>query len=162
MAEALTYLRMRAEHEAFLDKLVGMGVLTREQADSVTFKQVLPMLMPCQMVMDEATWEAVAKWHQTPDRELDPAGPEYHEAVARRFAVYYGEHDASVRDSLKRAEECRANPPGKSVAQMDKVTIDGKQQIDIVEGRRAICLMSDEECEDAKDFGKVQRKIDRG
>jgi hypothetical protein len=153
---------MRAEHEAVLDRLVGIDVLTREQADSVRFRQVLPTLMPCQMVMDEATWEAIARWYQTPDRELDPAGPEYHEAVARRFAIYYGEHDASVRDSLERANECRANPPGKSVAPMDKVIVEGNLQFDSFDRNGAIHLQSDEERRAAKNLGKIRRQVDRG
>lgn len=109
-AAAMYYLWLRDAHERFLDLLADVGVLTRVQADAVTYFQLLPDLMPCQMVMDEGTWEAVAGWQQRPHRELDPRTPEHHEAVAEHFMIYYGRDDETVARVLAVAERLRLQP----------------------------------------------------
>ena len=110
MADALAYLVWRQAHEDFLEAMVRLGVLTREQEDGVTFRQVLPKMMPCQMVLNEATWEAIASWQQRPHRELDPVDPEFYEAVAEQFALYYGRGDASVI-AMKELAKGHVNKP---------------------------------------------------
>ena len=125
MTSALGYLALRGRHEDFLDWLVDLGVLTRGQADTVGYRQVLPELMPCLPVYTEEVWEAIAAWEQYPDRCLDPETPKYHRSRAVRFAIHYGPDDRSVRDALARAEELERNPAPKRTSPSDRVKVEG-------------------------------------
>ncbi len=157
MGNAFVYLILRERHEFEHDELVELGVLTREQADDIAFKQVLPMLLPCLPVYSEETWEAIATWHQEPDRTFDPAGPEYHEAAAERFAFYYGEQDETVQRSLARAEECRRNPSASVSSPNDQVSVAGVEQTKAVRSGQQVSLQTDREGKEGNQRSLIRR-----